>query len=80
MIKHFSVEGMTCSACSSHVDSAVRKVNGVNDVNVNLLSNSMTVDYNEEVCSNLEIESAVNKAGYKAYIKDNKNIISYTGV
>ena len=73
MIKHFSVEGMTCSACSSHVDSAVRKVNGVNDVNVNLLSNSMTVDYNEEVCSNLEIESAVNKAGYKAYIKDNKN-------
>lgn len=73
MIKHFSIEGMTCSACSSHVDSAVRKVNGVNDVNVNLLSNSMTVDYNEEVCSNLEIESAVNKAGYKACIKDNKN-------
>ena len=41
----FNVTGMTCTACSAHVDKAVRKVDGVDDVNVNLLGNSMLVDY-----------------------------------
>ena len=41
----FDVTGMTCSACSAHVDKAVRRVDGVTEVNVNLLSNSMTVEY-----------------------------------
>ena len=44
MKQKFTVTGMTCSACSAHVDKAVRKLPGVTEVNVNLLGGSMTVD------------------------------------
>ena len=47
MKKNFDVTGMTCSACSNRVEKAVSHVPGVEDVNVNLLKNSMTVDYDE---------------------------------
>ena len=40
MKQKFDITGMTCSACSAHVDKSVRSLNGVNDVNVNLLKNS----------------------------------------
>ncbi len=57
----FDVLGMTCSSCSSHVEKAVKKLNGINEVNVNLLSNSMTVKYNEETLNTNEIIQAVIK-------------------
>ncbi|MGN1040731.1 MAG: heavy metal translocating P-type ATPase [Candidatus Fimimonas sp.] len=65
MKQKFSVTGMTCSACSSHVEKAVRKVSGVADVSVNLLSNSMTVQY-ENQPKEREVVLAVQKAGYGA--------------
>ena len=43
MKQQFSVTGMTCSACSAHVEKAARRVEGVEDVTVSLLTNSMTV-------------------------------------
>lgn len=67
MKKKFFVDGMTCSACQSHVQKAVENVDGVTFVNVNLLSNSMEVEWNEEKCSKEDIEQAVAKAGYSAY-------------
>lgn len=45
MKQKFDVTGMTCSACSAHVDKSVRKLDGVAEVNVNLLQNTMTVEY-----------------------------------
>ena len=48
MKQKFNVEGMTCSACSAHVDKAVSNIDGVNSVNVNLLSNFMEVEFDEE--------------------------------
>ena len=59
MKKKFNVEGMTCSACQIHVQKAVEKLEGVKDVNVNLLQNSMIVDYDEKECSNEKIQEAV---------------------
>ena len=41
----FSVSGMTCAACSAHVEKAVRGVEGVSEVSVSLLTNSMGVDF-----------------------------------
>lgn len=67
----FDVLGMTCSSCSSHVEKAVKKLNGINEVNVNLLSNSMTVKYNEETLNTNEIIQAVVDAGYNANLKEN---------
>ena len=61
----FIVTGMTCSACSAHVDKAVRKLSGVSEVNVNLLGGSMTVEWDRTVSEN-EIISAVTEAGYGA--------------
>ena len=48
MKQRFDVTGMTCSACSAHVEKAVRACSGVSDVSVNLLQNSMAVEYNEQ--------------------------------
>lgn len=67
MKQKFNVEGMTCSACSVHVDKAVRKLDGVIDCNVNLLSNTMEVEYDESKVNNSDIEKAVKDAGYIAY-------------
>ena len=66
MKKKYDVIGMTCSACSAHVDKAVRGLDGVDDVNVNLLQNSMTVEFDESKISENQIFEAVDKAGYKA--------------
>lgn len=71
MTQKFSVTGMTCSSCSAHVEKAVRKLPGVEQVNVNLLSNSMTVDYTEDQVNSQAIIEAVIEAGYGAsqYVK-----------
>lgn len=66
MTEKFSVTGMTCSSCSAHVEKAVRKLPGVEQVNVNLLSNSMTVDYTEDQVNSQAIIQAVIEAGYGA--------------
>ncbi len=62
----FQVTGMSCSACSSHVDKSVRKLAGVKDVQVNLLSGSMLVDYEESAVTPEAICLAVQNAGYGA--------------
>lgn len=75
MNQKFSVTGMTCSACSASVEKSVQKVPGVNSVIVNLLSNSMMVDYDSEVTNSQEIINAVINAGYHAaiYVKGSEN-------
>lgn len=65
MKKKFEVSGMTCAACKRHVENAVNKVSGVEICNVNLLSNSMVCEYNDQT-SDSEIIEAVMKAGYGA--------------
>ena len=62
MKEKFDIGGMTCSACAAHVSKAVEKLNVVS-CNVNLLTNSMEVEYNESLTSK-EIIEAVEKAGY----------------
>jgi len=64
--KKFDVTGMTCSACSAHVEKAVRKLDGVENVVVSLMTNSMTVDFHADTCSEEVICAAVQDAGYGA--------------
>ena len=68
MKRKFAVGGMTCSACSAHVEKSVAKVVGVNQVNVNLLTNSMQVDFNEAQIKEAAIIKAVEDAGYTASV------------
>ena len=62
----FSVTGMTCSACSAHVEKAVGRVEGVSAVSVNLLSGSMQVTYDENAVTEEGIIAAVTSSGYGA--------------
>lgn len=66
MNKQYSVLGMSCAACQAHVQRAVSNLKGVNKVNVNLLSNSMIVDFDESVVNDSIIFKAVKDAGYSA--------------
>ena len=67
--KKFNVTGMTCAACSARVEKSVSAVEGVDKVSVNLLKNSMVVDYNNKTTAD-EIISAVEKAGYGASLAE----------
>ena len=68
----FDIQGMTCSSCSSHVEKAVCKLEGTKNVNVNLLSNSMVVEYDEQQLNNEIIAKAVIDAGYGANVVDER--------
>ena len=67
----FDIKGMTCSACSTAVDRNVKKLEGINEVNVNLLNNSMIVKYDENVLNNETIIKKVQDAGYEAFLVEN---------
>lgn len=66
----FDIQGMTCSSCSAHVEKAVNKLNGIQKVNVNLLSNNMIVEYDEKKLTNEQIIQAVVDAGYGASLSN----------
>ena len=62
----FDVRGMTCSACSAHVEKSVRKLEGVKNVSVSLLTNSMEVDFDAAKVTPDDICRAVASGGYSA--------------
>ena len=74
MKKILDIKGMTCSACTAHVEKVVLKLKGINSVSVNLLSNNMKVDFDEHKITANDICEAVTKAGYKTTQKDNKQV------
>ena len=67
----YSISGMTCASCVAHVSKAVSKVKGVKEVNVSLLTNSMTVTYDKPAEPEM-ICKAVEDAGYGASIESKK--------
>lgn len=62
----FQVTGMTCASCQAHVTKGVQKVSGVQEVNVSLLANQMTVTYDETIVDSQAIIDAVVNVGYGA--------------
>lgn len=69
MKQKFDVMGMTCSACSAHVEKSVKGLSGINDVNVNLLQNTMVVDFDDSKLKEDDIIKAVVDGGYNAVVK-----------
>ncbi len=69
MTENFDVTGMSCAACSAHVEKSVGAVAGVRSVAVNLLQNSMKVDFDESKTNTAEIIAAVESGGYGASVK-----------
>lgn len=72
MKQRFRVGGMSCAACSAHVEKSVGAVPGVTTVQVNLLAGSMAVEYDETACDSAKIIAAVESGGYTAEVDDGK--------
>lgn len=74
MKQKFDIQGMTCSACQSHINNAVKKIVGVNEVDVNLLTNTMVVEYDDSLVRVNTIINTVSSAGYKASITNSSEV------
>ncbi|MGP1410303.1 MAG: heavy metal translocating P-type ATPase [Peptoanaerobacter stomatis] len=72
MKQKYDVKGMTCSACQSAVYRAVSKIDSVSDVNVNLMTNTMSVVYDETKLNDNDIIQVVKNAGYDASLQNAK--------
>ncbi|MCE5196077.1 MAG: heavy metal translocating P-type ATPase [Negativicutes bacterium] len=66
MKQKFNITGMTCSACSAHIEKSLSKTDGVRQIAVNLLANNMQIDYDETKLSEQDISRLVEDAGYTA--------------
>lgn len=73
MKKTYKVVGMTCSACSSSIENRISKLPGVNKASVNLLTNTMDVDYDEKQVNDNIITKNVEELGYKIDNSDENN-------
>lgn len=69
----FKVTGMSCAACQANVEKAVCKLEGINSAQVNLLSEQLTVTFNNEIVTNEKIIDAVNSIGYGASVFNNNS-------
>lgn len=72
--KALKIEGMTCSACANRVERVVKKLDGVDNANVNFATETLSVEFDEAKLTNENIEAAVVKAGYGV----KKNFKTYT--
>lgn len=73
MKQKFRVTGMTCAACEANVTRTVKKLDGIDDVAVNLLTKSMVVHYQPAITDTQKIISAVEKIGYGAAVEGEEN-------
>ncbi len=64
--KTYKITGMSCAACSAHVEKSVSRLPGIVKVHVNLLSGTMDTEYDKDRLSSAEIIKAVEKGGYGA--------------
>ena len=75
----FDISGMSCSACSARVEKAVSKLDGASQVNVNLLSQKMTLDIDRDKLSEEDVIKAVEAAGYGASLQAGGEISGSSG-
>lgn len=75
----FPVKGMSCAACAAHVDKAIRRVDGVKDVCVNLLMNSARVTFDETACSPENLKKAVDDMGFELVVVDSDETLETSG-
>lgn len=69
-MKHekYNISGMSCSACAARIEKSIAKLEGIKKINVNLLTNSMQVDYDETCLTPEKIIQTVIRTGYGASI------------
>ena len=73
MKKKFEVKGMTCAACQRHVENTVSKIEGVTNCEVSLLSNSMSLEFDENIVNVEKIADSLTDIGYELVIDSKKD-------
>ena len=68
MNQRYSIKGMSCAACAARIDKKLGECEGVNSVDVNLLTNSMEIDYEDDKLSDERIRDVVSRLGFEASI------------
>lgn len=66
--KTYPVKGMSCASCSAHVGKALRSVEGVVEVNVNLPMNRATVKFDDAACTAQQLQQSVERMGFELII------------
>lgn len=62
--EHLKINGMTCQGCTSKITRALKAIPGVAGVNVSLISEDASVQYDEKLISPDQLKTAINTAGY----------------
>ncbi|MBW9155553.1 heavy metal translocating P-type ATPase [Clostridium sp. FP2] len=78
--KSLKIEGMTCASCAKAVERATKKLQGVNETNVNIATEKLSINFDEAVVSVEDIQRAVEKAGYKAIGDDVNKTMKIEGM
>ncbi|MCB2299371.1 heavy metal translocating P-type ATPase [Clostridium tagluense] len=78
--KSLKIEGMTCASCAKAVERATKKLQGVNETNVNIATEKLSINFDEAVVSVEDIQTAVEKAGYKAIGDDVNKTMKIEGM
>lgn len=78
--KSFLIDGMTCASCAQTVEKATKKLEGVTKASVNLATEKLSVSYDESKLSVSDIQTAVDKAGYKVLTNQTKNTFKIEGM
>ena len=79
-IKSLKIEGMTCAACAKAVERASKKLQGVTEANVNFATEKLNIHFDETKVAIADIQSAVEKAGYKAIIESSTKTLKIEGM
>ena len=79
-IKSLKIEGMTCAACAKAVERASKKLKGVTEANVNFATEKLSINFDETQLSIPDIQSAIEKAGYKAIIDSSTKTLKIEGM
>lgn len=69
----FSINGMSCAACSKSAERALKKVGGVNSASVNIATEKAIVDYDPSICSTDDLSKAIEKVGFTMVMEKNEN-------
>ena len=78
MKQKYDVTGMGCAACSARIEKGISKMEGIESINVNLLTNSMEVVFDEGVLSSKDIMDEVAALGYGATEEGTKTQVDET--
>lgn len=78
--KTFNIEGMTCASCAKAVERATKKLEGVTGASVNLATEKLSIEYDDQKLSAQDIIGAIEQAGYKAASNDVTKVLHIKGM